>query len=154
FRKELLPWSETFIAAQGGALQRYRPVFAGYRLAQAGTAYLAGHERVILADHTFSEGLGKAAVKALGLAPPRWRRALAAHHPVLRPAHSATPPRTATPVARARGVPRLVTNHGRDTAPRPRRARARRRRQRVSRAARRVIAVSDFIASRLREAGC
>lgn len=154
FRKELLPWSETFIAAQGGALQRYRPVFAGYRLAQAGTAYLAGHERVVLADHTLSEALGKAAVKALGLPPPRWRRALAAHRPVLLHAHFGTNALDAIPIARALGVPLIVTYHGMDIATRPRRERDRRRRQRVFRAARRVIAVSEFIASRLREAGC
>src|SRR5690606_5174188 len=154
FRKELLPWSETFIAAQGGALQRYRPVFAGYRLAQAGNSYLAGHERVVLADHTFSAGLGKAAIKALRLTPPRWRRALAAHHPVLLHAHFGTNALDAIPIARALGVPLVVTYHGMDIATRPRHARDRRRRHRVFHAAHRVIAVSGFIASRLREAGC
>ena len=154
FRKELLPWSETFIAAQGGALQRYRPVFAGYRLVQAGAAYLAGHERVVLADHTVSTDLGKAAIKALGLVPPRWRRALAAHRPVLVHAHFGTNALDAIPIARALGVPLVVTYHGMDIATRPRRERDRRRRERVFRTADRVIAVSEFIAARLREAGC
>jgi len=154
FRKELLPWSETFIAAQGGALQRYRPVFAGYRLTQAGADYLAGHERVLLEDHAFSAGLAKAAIKALRLTPPRWRRALAAHRPVLLHAHFGTNALDAIPIARALGVPLVVTYHGMDIATRPRNERDRRRRQRVFRAAHRVIAVSEFIAARLREAGC
>lgn len=154
FRKELLPWSETFIAAQGGALQRYRPVFVGYRLVQAGPDYLAGHERVLLADHTFSEGLGKAAIKALRRTPPRWRRALAAHRPALLHAHFGTNALDAIPIARALGVPLVVTYHGMDIATRPRNALDRWRRQRVFRAAHRVIAVSEFIAARLQEAGC
>lgn len=154
FRKELLPWSETFIAAQGGALRRYRPVFAGYRITQAGPTYLDGHERVPLAEHTRIAALGKAAIKSLGLLPPGWRRALAAHRPVLLHAHFGTNALDAIPVARALGVPMVVTYHGMDIATRPRRERDRRRRRCVFHAAHRVIAVSEFIAARLREAGC
>ena len=51
FRKQLLPWSETFIAAQGGGLTRYRAVFAGYTHA-AGAYYLEGQDTLALADHT------------------------------------------------------------------------------------------------------
>lgn len=154
FRKELLPWSETFIAAQGGALQRYRPVFAGYRLGPAGNAYLAGRQRILLAEHAAVPALSRGLLKGFGWLTPRFRRALAAEEPVLVHAHFGTNAPAAIPIARALGVPLVVTFHGADIATTARTSAERARRARVFASAARVIAVSDFIAERLRANGC
>jgi len=154
FRKELLPWSETFIAAQGGALARYRPVFAGFRLGPAGNAYLAGRHRILLAEHAALPLLSRGLLKGFGWLTPAFRRALAAEAPVLVHAHFGTNAPAAIPIARALGVPLVVTFHGADIATTPRTTGERARRTRVFRSAARVIAVSEFIAGCLRANGC
>ena len=53
YRKRLLYWSETFIAAQAGALERYRPVFAGLRHKQEGRAYMGDAASVTLEDNAY-----------------------------------------------------------------------------------------------------
>lgn len=156
FRKRLLPWSETFIAAQGRALQRYRPVFAGYTAEASGAAYLDGCDRILLSDHEPVRGLsiGKALLKATGRVPRAWLRALAATNPRLLHAHFATSAQPALLLAEELGLPLVMTFHGHDIAKVPRnRAHAARRRALFARLDR-AIAVSDFIADRLREAGC
>jgi glycosyltransferase involved in cell wall biosynthesis len=154
FRKELLPWSETFIAAQGGALERYRPVFVGFRLGPAGNAYLAGRQRILLAEHAAVPALSRGLLKQFGWVTPGFRRALAAEEPVLVHAHFGTNAPAAIPIARALAVPLVVTFHGADIASTARTSTERARRARVFASAARVIAVSDFIAGRLRANGC
>jgi glycosyltransferase involved in cell wall biosynthesis len=154
FQKRLLRWSETFIAAQGGALGRYRPVFIGYQHSSGGAAYLDGHHRILLADHTPVLGLGKFALKTFGRVAPSWRKALAEQNPTILHAHFGTTATVAIPIARALGIPLLVTYHGMDIAIEPRNAGQRAERARVFAAANRIIAVSEFIAERLRAAGC
>ncbi len=154
FRKRLLPWSETFIAAQGGTLERYRPVFVGYRFLRDGAAYLEGHDCVVLAEHALVPGLAKGAYKALGVVPHRWRRALEARRPALLHAHFGVNGFAALPLVRALDIPLVVTYHGMDIAIQKGHAREHRERSRVFTAADRIIAVSQFIAARLRDAGC
>ncbi|MFW6078441.1 MAG: glycosyltransferase [Gemmatimonadota bacterium] len=154
FRKRLLPWSETFIAAQGGSLRRYRPVFVGFRELPAGAAYLDGQDRVVLEDHAFSRNISKALLKGFGWVTPRWRRALEARRPAVMHVHFGVNAPNAMPIARTLGIPIVVTYHGMDIAIERRGRRVRRERQRIFRRAQRIIAVSGFIAELLREAGC
>lgn len=154
FQKRLLRWSETFIAAQGGALSRYRPVFVGLQRSSGGAAYLDGFEQILLADHTPFLGLGKLALKSLGRISPRWLRAMEGHDPTILHAHFTTSAPLAIPIARALGIPLVVTCHGIDISVEPRGAKQRADRYRVFEAASRIIAVSEFIAERLRAAGC
>ena len=154
FRKRLLPWSETFIAAQGGRLERYRPVFAGFRWDKAGKTYLAGHDAVLLEDHAALPALARALQHTIGLVGPAFLRALREHAPVLVHAHFGRSADAAIPLARSLGVPLVATFHGCDITVAPRTPRERRRRARVFAAAARIVAVSEFIAGRLRENGC
>jgi len=153
FRKRLLPWSETFIAAQGGALSRYHPVFVGYRMQEGGAKYLAGRDVVPLERHAAVPQLAKALVQGLRMLPPGWRRELARRRPAVVHAHFGVNALDANVIARAFRIPLVVTYHGMDIAI-ERGWRDRRERRRVFDAAARIIAVSDFIADRLREAGC
>lgn len=154
FQKRLLRWSETFIAAQGGALTRYRPVFLGLQHSPGGAAYLEGHERILLEDHTRVLGLAKVALRSFGLVAPRWRRAIEASRPTIVHAHFGTSAPSVIPVAGRLGLPIVVTFHGVDISVEPENAAERRDRDRVFAVADRIIAVSGFIADRLRAAGC
>lgn len=153
FRKRLLPWSETFIAAQGKALARYRPVFVGYKYRQAGASYLAGEDCVVLREHALLPALSKGILKALGRVTPRWRRALAERRPAVVHAHFGFNAPDAIPIADSLDLPLVVTYHGMDIAVERESRGERRQRQRVFARAARLVAVSGFIADRLREAG-
>ncbi|MEN8376485.1 MAG: glycosyltransferase, partial [Gemmatimonadota bacterium] len=153
FRKRLLPWSETFIAQQGLALQRYRPLFTGYRYQEDGRKYIEGADSIVLQDHSPIPGLGKITLKALHRVPRGWHRALAAYEPRLVHVHFGVNALAAYPIARSFGVPLIVTYHGMDITVKRDSARGLRRRERVFAVADRILAVSDFIRDRLLEAG-
>ncbi|HEX6308595.1 MAG TPA: glycosyltransferase [Longimicrobiales bacterium] len=154
FRKRLLPWSETFIAAQGRALRRWRPVFVGYAADPAGITYLDGCERLLLSESGLVPGLGKALFRLTGRLPGSFLRALGRTHPRLVHAHFGTGITPAGAIAGALRVPLIVTFHGHDIATAPRSTRDAERRARGFASIDRAIAVSDFIAARLRAASC
>ena len=153
FRKRLLPWSETFIGAQVGAMSRYHPVLAGYSRDSRGAVYLEGRDQLLLDEHSAFPGIERLLLKA-GRVPRRWLRALAATRPVLVHAHFGTNAPPAILLARKLGVPALVTYHGVDITSNPRSDAQRRRRHEVFHATDRALAVSKFIAQALRSAGC
>ena len=153
FRKRLLPWSETFIGAQVGAMARYHPVLAGYSRDSRGAKYLEGREVLVLDEHSAFPALERGLLK-LGRVPRRWLRAIAATGPSLVHAHFGTNAPPAAHIARKLGVPLIVTYHGVDITSVPRTDAQRHRRQEVFRSADRVLAVSRFIARAVRDAGC
>lgn len=153
FRKRLLPWSETFVASQGRALRRYAPVFVGYSAERAGLAYLRGYPRVLLSRYGIP-GMGKALLKLTGRVPRGFLRALERTRPRLVHAHFGTSITPAAAIAGALDIPLLVTFHGHDIATVPRTPEAAERRMRSILRVDHAIAVSEFIAQRLRESGC
>lgn len=153
FRKRLLPWSETFVAAQGRALRRYHPVFVGYRTEAGGAGYLDGCDRILLSRHG-PAGTGRALLKLTGRLPRGFLRALERTGPRIVHAHFGTSIMPASAIARALDLPLLVTFHGHDIATVPATPEAARRRTESFGRIDRAIAVSDFIALRLRESGC
>jgi glycosyltransferase involved in cell wall biosynthesis len=154
FRKRILPWSETFIAAQSGAMTRYAPVLVGYTRDPSGAAYLVGRPQLLLQEHSAFPALEKFLLKSAGRAPRRWLRAIAETGPVVLHAHFGSSALPASRIARALGIPLIVTYHGMDITVAARTAAAAERRRRAFAVADRVIAVSDFIADALRAAGC
>ena len=106
YRSDLLPPSETFIAAQAAALRRYQPVFIGLRrsrpsLPLPSALLLPGYPgaRRLFQQTGFAPGLAQAA---------RAQNASLIH------AHFALDAAEALPLARALGLPLLVTLHGYD----------------------------------------
>jgi glycosyltransferase involved in cell wall biosynthesis len=112
YRSELLPISETFIAAQAAALRTFVPVFAGMRRVPHGLALLAPCCIVAEGDG-LAERLRRYAFLRTGYAPPL-RRALRKQNPVLLHAHFAVDAAQALPLARALEIPLIVTLHGYD----------------------------------------
>ncbi len=154
FRKRILPWSETFIASQSGAMARYAPVLVGYSRDPGGAAYVIGRPQLLLNDHSAFPALEKFLLKSAGRAPRRWLRAIAETQPVVLHAHFGSSALPASRIARALRIPLVVTYHGMDiTVAATTRAEVERR-HRAFAAADRVIAVSGFIAEVLRKAGC
>ena len=154
FRRTILPWSETFIASQTLALRTYEPVFVGYAPDPKGARLIEGRRAVLLSDHSAVPPLGKALLKYGGHVPRRWLEAIAATQPAVVHAFFGSSAIPAGHIARALGVPLVVTYLGMDITVRPTsEAEVRRRRQAFAMAAR-VLCVSDFLGDKLREAGC
>jgi colanic acid/amylovoran biosynthesis glycosyltransferase len=154
FRKRILPWSETFIASQAGAMAKYAPVLVGYSRDPSGAAYLVGRPQLLLRDHSAFPALEKFLLKSAGRAPRRWLRAIAETRPAVVHAHFGSSALPASHIARALKVPLVVTYHGMDITVTAQSEAERERRRRAFAAADRVIAVSGFIADACRAAGC
>lgn len=154
FRRRILPWSETFIASQTLALRRYAPVYTGYGLDPRGVRLVEGGPRLLLEEHSLVPPLGKFLLKYGGRVPARWRRAMIAARPALVHAYFGSGALPAHAIARTLGVPLVVTYLGMDITVTPRSEAERRRRRRALAAADRVLCVSEFLAGKLREAGC
>ena len=154
FRKRILPWSETFIASQSGAMTRYAPVLVGYSRDPSGAAYIVGRPQLLLNEHSALPSLEKFLLKSAGLAPRRWLRAIADTKPTVLHAHFGSSALPASRIARALGIPLVVTYHGMDITVAAKTEAERERRRRAFAAADRVIAVSRFIADAVRAAGC
>ena len=154
FRKRLLPWSETFIAAQIGAMTRYHPVMVGYSRDPRGKKYLEGRDLLLLDDFSVIPGLSRLLLKTTGHMPQRWLDAIGARQPVVIHAHFGTNAPPAIRIARMLRIPVVVTYHGVDITAAPKNAKHRKQRSAVFAAADKVIAVSRFIADSLRAAGC
>lgn len=153
YRKRLLYWSETFIAAQGNALERYRPLFVGLRHKAEGRGYMAGAPSVTLEEHALSYPLSKAVLRTTGIVPRRWRRAIATHQPTVVHAHFGWESVDGARIARVFGIPLVVTFHGMDIAVQRNTRTERHQRSTAFREAARIIAVSEFIAAKVRAAG-
>ncbi len=107
FRADLLPPSETFIAAQAAALRRYQAVFAGLRQCSPSLP--------LPVAHTFHPGgrLGRLLCQKTGFAPGLVQ-ALRQQSPCLLHAHFAVDAALALPLRRSLRLPMLVTLHGYD----------------------------------------
>lgn len=154
FRKRILPWSETFIAAQSGAMTRYAPVLVGYSRDPSGAAYVVGRPQLLLDEHSLFPALEKLLLKSAGRAPRRWLRAIAETKPAVLHAHFGSSALPASRIAKALGIPLVVTYHGMDITVRAKTENESARRRAAFAAADRVIAVSQFIKDALLAAGC
>ncbi len=107
FRADLLPPSETFVAAQAAALRRYQAVFAGLRRCSPSLP--------LPVAHTFHPGgrLERLLYRKTGFAP-RLVQPLRQQSPCLLHAHFAVDAALALPLRRSLRLPMVVTLHGYD----------------------------------------
>lgn len=112
FKETLLPPSETFILAQMQALRRFDPVLAG--LERTRPSIPLPEKPVLLSDQApFISNIRAKLYRRTGVAP-FFHRAVERARPSLIHAHFASGGRSALPLARALGVPLVVTLHGSD----------------------------------------
>jgi colanic acid/amylovoran biosynthesis glycosyltransferase len=148
FKETLLPPSETFVLAQMKELNEYVPVLAGLERSHPSLPLPDG--AVILSDlgPSVSDARSKLYRKT-GIAPLFHAKAKRVGAELLH-AHFASGGRTALPLARALGVPLVVTLHGSDVTIRDRHVDVYRR---LCEDAALFICVSKFIRDRALEAG-
>jgi colanic acid/amylovoran biosynthesis glycosyltransferase len=154
----ILTPSETFIRAQARNLKRFTPRFAGVRF--VGDKSLIPREQCILINNGGAAGaIAEATFKATGAAPSMVRQLLLSR-PALIHAHHGVNAALALPLARALGVPLVVTFYGRDATIRKSTQYASptqwvflRRAAQLKREAAVFIAVSSFIKRKLVERG-
>ena len=111
YRRDLLPYSETFIREQSEALRNFVPFYAGFR--QVGETRLPAERLRLLSD---GSRLGRLRLANYRLTQwdPLWLQSLRQLRPALLHAHFEWGGKDALPLARALRVPLLVTCHGKD----------------------------------------
>lgn len=113
YRSELLPPSETFVAAQAHALRRYSPQFAGLRRVPGGLPIDPCESVLLTETDRVADKVRRRFFLATGIAP-HFVRALERFGPVLLHAHFALDGAAALPLQKELRVPLLVTLHGYD----------------------------------------
>jgi glycosyltransferase involved in cell wall biosynthesis len=113
FRTDLLPASETFVAAQARALRRFAPWFAGLRTVPAGLPIDPNDMVVLTHGDSFTDRLRRRCFLETGLAPG-FVNAIRRRRPALLHAHFAVDGAIAIPLAADLHIPLIVTLHGYD----------------------------------------
>lgn len=157
FRKRMLPYSETFIAAQGTNLPTWKPLFAGATADRSGWPLLKNADTCILTEAvpSWRKRWDSLLFKRLGKVPAPWLKKLAAFRPDLLHVHFGPDALfMGMPLSAALRIPLIVTFHGFDiTINDPGSTYQKRRTELFSRASK-VIAVSDYIRHQLEAHGC
>jgi colanic acid/amylovoran biosynthesis glycosyltransferase len=112
FKENLLPLSETFILAQTKALSRYTPIFAGLERAHPSLPLL--QQPLLLSEGKPAVATVRAKVYRRMGSAPLFHARVKRSAPDLIHAHFASGGRSALPLARALGLPLIVTLHGSD----------------------------------------
>ena len=112
FKENLLPLSETFILAQTKALSGYLPVFVGLERTRPSLPLL--QQPLLLSDGRSAVAAARAKVYRRTGTAPLFHARVKRSAPDLIHAHFASGGRSALPLAKALGVPLIVTLHGSD----------------------------------------
>ena len=115
YRTDLLPASETFIAGQNAALERYSPWFAGLKRDFRGLPVDAARIVTLTSGDTLRDKLLRRVYLRSGVAPSYHRR-IRSLQPALIHAHFAVDACAALPLRESLRVPLIVTLHGYDVA--------------------------------------
>ncbi len=163
FREELLPSSETFIPAQVDSLLNYQPYYVGTKIVNTKLLeHTLKQKRVIVPLEGRNKFYGRI-FKFTGYILPSWLNRIQQIDAKLIHAHFGLDGVLALPLARKLGLPVVVTFHGHDITvadsgePGPGWWTHQfyiRQRRLLFEQAKLVIAVSNFIRSRLIEKGC
>jgi len=147
FKETLLPPSETFVLAQMNSLRTFTPLLTGLER-MACSLPLVDDPLMLSPAAGHAAAMRAKLYRRTGVAP-RFHSRARQFGPNLIHAHFASGGQTAIPLARALGVPLVVTLHGADVTIRGASARY----KPVIEAAARFICVSDYIRHRALQAG-
>ncbi|WP_108125533.1 glycosyltransferase [Saccharospirillum mangrovi] len=161
FRKELLPYTETFIAEQAHHLPNWEPVFigfkrnsAGYRLIKDKAVSNKPYHISIESDYSTLPKITSGLHKKFGILNKRWLNNLSDFSPSIIHAHFGSNAMNCIPLSRALGIPLITTFHGNDITQNTPRNYYRKNRNLVFENSIKVIAVSNFIRDELLKKGC
>lgn len=153
FKKELLEYSATFVAAQPRHFTRYVPLFVGFFPRSSGLKLLEGYDYQHLAGDWPAVFWWRRLLHGAGFVPTSWARHLEAFRPVILHAQFGQSGVAVASLARALHIPLVVTFQGVDITAR-KDALYRWRRRRLYRQASAVIGVGRHLCERLRADGC
>lgn len=154
FSKKVLPRSNTFIATQGNNLPTYQPVYVGLRHDTSGVELLQGKDTCVQEDYHAVASLSRYMLDGAGIVGTRWAGQLKAVGASVMHANFGKGGYYSVPIARKLRLPLITTFHGSDITQKDRFSYGKRHRQMVFKHSSKILAVSKFIESRLRQAGC
>lgn len=153
FRKQILPYSETFIAAQGKYLHKYTPLYTGFKNNLSGRKMLQDYPCVVLQDYARSLELSKLSAR-LGLVNGAWLNAIRQHSPSIIHAHFLKDGIDALTLKSKLSLPLVTTLHGHDITKKERKSLLGKSRSHFFAKVDKVIAVSDYIYQQALDNGC
>lgn len=154
FRKRLLAFSETFIAAQGINLPHMQAAFCGFETDASGFHLLDGQAVELLEARSVNMSVSKFMLRSGLLQHHPWLTALAALDPLLIHAHFLGDGIDAMRLSNRLDLPLMTTLHGHDITKQKMSARQRNKMHQLFERCACVIAVSDFIAEKALGQGC
>jgi colanic acid/amylovoran biosynthesis glycosyltransferase len=153
FKKELLSFSETFVASQPRYFRRYSPVFAGFYRRDSGLSLLEGYPvHHFCSSSSFLFALHRG-FHWLGFAPTAWERQMRPYRPVIVHAQFGQSGVVVASLARHLNIPLVVTFQGVDITAR-KDFLYRWRRRRLYRQAAAILGVGRHLCERLKADGC
>ncbi|PTY36334.1 hypothetical protein BGP77_03230 [Saccharospirillum sp. MSK14-1] len=161
FRKDLLPYSETFIAEQAHHLPSWEPIFCGFKRNTAGFNLIeqksvAGKDYHVCIESDFSRApkLTSGLHKKLNILNKNWLLELKKLSPQIIHAHFGSNALNCIALSKALNIPLLTTFHGRDITINKHKKKQDENLKKVFNSSEKIIAVSEFIKRKLLERGC
>lgn len=154
FRKQILNYSETFIANYAHWMRRYKPWFTGYKADKRGFHLVRPEDALLLENFSTHFSLDKARFKYGAGINKKWLNAIREKDPKLIHAHFGYDGLVAIHLAKKLKLPLITTFHAQDIAPLNLRWSYRISLGRLFRHVDQFIAVSEFIKSRAIDWGC
>lgn len=153
FRKNILTWSETFIADQGFYLPNYNALYCGFLNDDSGRELLKNSKTYVLGDYAISPIISKFLFR-LGFLEAHWLDALKKSSPSVIHAHFLNDGIDAIALKKKLKIPLLTTLHGHDITKKEKRKLFRKDRAYFYKHVDKIIAVSDYIYSQALANGC
>ncbi|MDH7598387.1 MAG: glycosyltransferase [Sedimentisphaerales bacterium] len=153
FRKRLLPPSQTFVVTPARSFATFRPVFVGLLKEQAGWHLVEPYPTALLSQFR-PFWFHRLLLKLAGRPASVWVNAIKAYRPAIVHAQFGWDGMQALHLAKALAVPLVVHLRGSDIMRVDASRRYIRDRRRLYREAQAIIAVSQFVRSRLIQDGC
>lgn len=161
FRKNLLPYTETFIAEQAHHLPSWEPIFCGFKRDQAGYNLIEqksvpGKKYHICIESDFSSfpKITSGLHKKLNILNKNWLDKLNKLSPQVIHAHFGSNGLNCIALSKALDIPLLTTFHGHDITTNRNRGNHESVLHKVFNGSDKIIAVSEFIKEKLIEHGC
>ncbi len=153
FRKYILPYSETFIAAQGGLLPHYHADYVGFSVNDTGKSMLPENDCYVLSDYSANYQFSKLLYR-IGYPDKRFYNDISALGSSVIHAHFLNDGIDALILRNKLSIPLVTTLHGHDIAKEEKKKWLRISRKDFFNQVDRIIVVSDYIYNCALENGC
>ncbi|GAB2908097.1 glycosyltransferase [Rheinheimera gaetbuli] len=154
FTKRVLPRSNTFVAAQGNNLPSYQPVYIGLRNDSGGAELITGKATCVQENTESFPTISRLLLDGCQILTSKWQNALAAQNADVIHAHFGKGGYYCAPIAKKLDLPMVTTFHGSDVTQNDKFSYNSKHRKVTFEQSTKIIAVSQFIKSKLIARGC